>query len=232
MKRAIIGAVTLTIAALQGSAGFAADPPLPWAKPLAGAWTLSGVTDGAPVCRLDLGTAGAIGGAAIAVSATCRRNFPLEEVAAWTLRDNGIALIDPLRKTVLSFRRLPDGAYSATLPNGEGLALERGAPRKPKSRQALLDGTFTLSGPDNRAPCGFSVSARTATAGSLEQAGACPARWKAKNWAGWRFESGRLNLLAANGARILSLAPADDFTFVAEQPEGPLFFGPGVILGN
>jgi len=231
MKTARIGAMVLA-AALPGSASFAADAPLPWAKPLAGAWTLSGVTDGAPFCRLDLGTQGAIGGASIDISATCRRNFPLEEVAAWTLRADAIALIDPLRKTVLSFRRLPDGAYSATLPDGEQVALDKGAPQKPKSRQALLDGTFSLSGPDNRDACGFVVSARSAAAGRLEQAGACPARWKAKGWAAWRFDSGRLNLLAANGATILSLTPADDFTFVVEQPEGPLFFGPGVVVGH
>jgi hypothetical protein len=231
MKNAIVGGLLLA-AALPGLAGFAAEPPLPWAGPLAGAWTLGGVTEGAAFCRLDLGTQGAIGGAAIAISATCRHNFPLEEVAAWTLRDGAIVLIDPLRKPVLSFRRVPDGIYTASFPDGEQVILHQGPPEKPKSRQALLDGTFSLGGPDGQDACGFVISARSATGGSLRQAGACPARWKTKGWAAWRFADGHLNLLAANGATILSLTPADDFTFAAEQPEGPLFFGPGAIAGN
>jgi len=232
MKRTIIGAAWLVMAALPGGASRAADPPLSWAKPMAGAWTLSGVSDGDPYCRLTLGADGAIGGASIDVSATCRRNFPLEEVAAWTLRDGGVALIDPLRHTVLMLARRPGGAYSGVLADGRQVSLDRGAPPKPKSRQALLDGTFTLSGANNRSPCGFTISARSATAGRLEQAGACPANWKAKAWAKWSFAAGRLNLQAANGATLLSLAPADDFTFVAEQPDGPLFFGPGMIEGT
>ncbi|OJT95054.1 MAG: hypothetical protein BGN82_09385 [Alphaproteobacteria bacterium 65-7] len=239
MKGTIIGAAVLVLSALPGSAARAADAPLPWAKPMAGAWTLSGVSDGDPYCRLSLGADGAIGGASIDVSATCRRNFPLEEVAAWTLRDGGVVLIDPLRHTVLKLARRPDGGYGGVLTDGRQGSLDRGAPPRPKSRQALLDGTFALSGPNNRSPCGFAVSARSAAAGRLEQAGACPMKWKTKAWAQWRFTAGRLNLQAANGATLLSLAPADDFTFVAEQPDGvaeqpdgPLFFGPGVIEGS
>ena len=41
----------------------AAEPPLDWTRPYAGAWTLSGVTEGAPYCRLALGSTGVIGGA-------------------------------------------------------------------------------------------------------------------------------------------------------------------------
>jgi len=224
--------VTLMLAAvLPMGASPAASSPLPWARPMAGAWTLSGVSDGDPYCRLTLGGDGVIGGASIEVSATCRRNFPLEEVAAWTLRDGDVTLIDAQRHTVLALSRHPGGGYGGVLADGRQVLLDKGAPPKPRSRQALLDGTFTLSGPNNLAPCGFAVRAPAAAQGRLRQAGACPAGWKSQAWAAWRFAAGRLDLLAADGTVLLSLVQADDFTFVADPPDGPLFFGPGKIEG-
>lgn len=222
-------AFAFALAATGISAASAAEPTLAWTRSYAGAWTLSGVTEGAPYCELSLGAEGAIGGASIKVSATCRRNFPLEKVAAWTLRGDDVVLIDSLRKAVLAFSRTDGGFYAARLPSGEVVSLERGGPNRPKSRKELLDGTFTLSGPNNAAPCGFSVSAESANTGDLEQVGACPANWKARAWRRWSFARGHLNLLAADGSTLLSLTPADGFTFVAEMPDGPVFFGPGVI---
>ena len=227
MRRAPFLAAALTL--LLGLPIQAAEPPLPWTKPFTGAWTLSGLTDGAPYCRLMLGDQGVIGGANLDVSATCRRNFPLEDVAAWTLRDRSIVLIDALRQAVLTFQPAADGSFRATLPGGVGISLDRGAPAAPKSRKDLLDGTFTLSGPNNAAPCGFAVEALSANDGTLEQAGDCPAVWKDRRWKNWSFRAGRLNLLAADGTVILALTPGDGFTFSTEMAGQTLFFGPGVI---
>ncbi len=229
MRRQFLWGIAVSLAAFLVRPAFAADAALDWAEPHAGVWTLAGVTEGAPYCALTFGTEGVVGGASIDVSATCRRNFPMEEVAAWTLRGDTIALIDPLRQTVIAFVHQQDGSYSATISDGETVTLDKGAPDAPASRKELLDGSFALSGPNNTSPCGFSVSARTADAGELEQAGQCPALWKAKTWKGWSFAAGHLNLLADDGSVILSLAPADEFTFFTEQPDGPIFFGPGVI---
>lgn len=223
----------LAIAALFAAAtdaGPAASEPVGWARPYAGPWTLSGVTEGAPYCPLTLGTEGVIGGATLEISPTCRRNFPLEEVTGWTLRGDQLVLIDALRQAQISFSRVESGGFMGALPTGEAVSLDRGRPPAPRSRKDLLDGTFTLSGSNNAGACGFAVTAASATAGSLEQAGECAEPWKGRDWRRWSFAGGRLNLLAADGSTILSLPPGDAFTFVAEGPEGPVFFGPGVIV--
>ena len=187
---------------------------------------------GRSLFRLTLGTEGAIGGASIDISATCLRNFPFGDVAAWTLRDDGIAFIDPLRKTVIVLSKSEDGSYGATLDDGRQVSLDRGAPQEPQSLKELLDGTFTLSGANDAEACGFAVSARSSNGGTLEQAGACPDRWKGKGWAKWRFAAGKLDLLTKKDKVILTMVPADGFTFTAEEDAGPIYFGPGAIQGE
>ena len=95
-------------------------------------------------------------------------------------------------------------------------------------RQAQISFSWVESGGFMGAlPTGEAVSLDR---GGLEQAGECAEPWKGRDWRRWSFAGGRLNLLAADGSTILSLAPGDAFTFVAEGPEGPVFFGPGVIV--
>lgn len=227
-----LGALGLIAA---GAKPAASDPDHPaWAKPYAGRWTLSGVGEGDPVCGVTLGSGLAIGGASLEVSATCRRNYPFEDVAGWALRGKSIVFIDALRKPLFTFAPAPDKSLQATLPGDKGVTLERGAPDKPASLRALFDdeGTFTLSGPNNAAPCGFATSAGSATAGKLDQAGRCAAPWKGRGWASWSYEGGKLLLKDRRGAPILTLTRADEYTFVSEQPSGPVFFGPGVIDGS
>jgi hypothetical protein len=224
--------IALACLALGVAGAVAAEDALDWAAPLAGDWTLGGVWDGDPYCRLTLGAEGAIGGAGLDVSATCLRNFPLEEAAAWTLRDDAVVLIDALRKPVMVLEPLDDDFYGADLADGRQVGLSRGAPETPESLAALMDGTFTLSGPDNAEPCGFMVGAASSSGGEIAQDGACPEAWKTKAWAGWRAEGDTLVLLDAAGAAILVMTLADGFTFIAEGPDGPLYFGPGVIFAE
>jgi hypothetical protein len=225
---------TLTALALALVATTAHAQPAPWAAPLAGAWTLAGVSEGDPVCGVTLGKEQTIGGAVLEVSAACRRNYDFEDVAAWSLRGRDIVFIDALRKTRFVFARGQDGTYNATQPKDLGAYLERGAPDKPASIRALFDetGTFTLSGPNKAAPCGFAVTATGATGGALEQAGRCAAPWKGKGWRRWSYANNQLKLLDAKGAAILTLRRGDAYTFTADTPNGPIFFGPGVIDGS
>jgi hypothetical protein len=219
-----VAALALALPALAGA------QPAAWSAPTAGAWSLVGDSEGDPVCGVTLGRGEAIGGASIEISATCRRNYDFEDVAAWNLRGRDIVFIDALRKTLFAFSRQADGSYSATQPAGMGAYLERGAPQAPRSVAALFGdaGTFTLSGPNNAGACGFAVE----TGGALEQAGRCPADWKAKAWRRWSFSNGQLKLLDAMGGAILTLTKADAYTFTADTPNGPIFFGPGVIDGS
>jgi hypothetical protein len=111
-----------------------------------------------------------------------------------------------------------------------GAYLMHGAPRRPTIRALFGDeGTFTLSGPNNASPCGFAVTATSAAGGGLDQAGRCAAPWKSKGWRRWSYANSQLKLLDAKGAAILTLTRSDAYTFTADTPSGPIFFGPGVI---
>ncbi len=213
---------------------FAAAQDAPWAAPVAGAWTLAGVSEGDPYCAVQLGKAQTIGGAVLEVSATCRRNYDLEDVAAWSLRGRDIVFSDALRQTRYVFSRVPDGSYMAIQPKDLGAFLERGAPQRPASIRALFEdeGTFALSGPNNTASCGFSVTATSATGGGLEQWGRCAAPWKGRGWKRWSYANNQLKLLDAKGAAILTLTRGDAYTFVGGEPDRPIFFGPGAIDGS
>jgi hypothetical protein len=204
--------------------------PAAWSAALAGPWTLAGASEGDPYCAVTLGRGEAIGGAAIEISATCRRNYDMEDIAAWALRGRDIVFIDALRKVRYVFHRSPDGTYIATQPRDLGAFLERGSPERPASIRALFDdeGTFTLSGPNNAKPCGFAVYGK----GGLDQEGRCAAPWKGKGWKRWSVKGNQLTLLDGKGGVILTLTRSDAYTFMAQTPGGPIFFGPGYIDGS
>ena len=225
-----IKTMVLTALMLGGASAAWADDRLDWAMPLAGEWTLAGVNDGDPYCAVRLGDEGVIGGADIELSATCLRNYPLDEVAGWTLRDGDIVLIDALRQAVLAFAAFDDDIYGAAIDEFRRVALSRGAPDVPGAMDELLSGSFTLSGPDNSEPCGFMLEAQSATEGSISQEGACPASWKAKPWQLWKAEGDTVSFLAGDGSPILTMTLADGLTFTADGPDGPLYFGPGQIV--
>lgn len=232
MKLVLLGATLVSLIAGQVLTANAQGTKLDWAEPLAGNWTLSGVSEGDPYCRVMLGTEGTIGGATLDISATCQRNFPLEEVAAWTIRDGAITLIDAMRGAVVSFEPQGDDGYGAEFSDGRVVTLDRGEPEAPESIAVLMDGSFDLSGPNNAASCGFMVEATASEQGNIEQVGACPDAWGNKRWSKWKYTAGRLNLLSDGGSTILSLTQADEFTFTTDGPDGPLFFGPGPIQGE
>jgi hypothetical protein len=230
MRLTAIIALPLIAVGLMG----ATDPPAPWAKPYAGAWTLSGVSEGDPVCGLTLGQDPVIGGASISVSATCRRNYPLEDVAGWTLSGKSIRLIDAVRAKVLNLEPAADKSYMGTFPDGRAVSLERGPPDRPKSFRALVEdeATFTLSGPDNAGACGFSLTAKTATTGLADQQGECAKPWKGRGWKTYVLAGDMLSFRDKAGATILTLKRADAFTFMAEDKAAPVFFGPGAVIGQ
>lgn len=229
----LTGCLLMAVAGAGPALAQALADVAPWAKPYAGRWTLSGNSEGDPVCGLNLGTATAIGGAQVEISATCRRNYPFEDVAGWRLDGRSIVMIDALRKPLFRFAPAPDGSWMTILPGEKSVSLERGAPQRPRNlRELFEEGTFTLSGPDNAGACGFAVTVKSATGGPLEQGGRCPPRWKGKGWSSWSAAGDTLQLKDRKGGVILELIRADEFTFVSQASGGPWFFGPGVIDGS
>lgn len=211
------------------------DAPAERAAPIgaAGPWMLAGLGDGEPGCAVQLGRGPVIGGAEIDVSATCRRNYDLEDVAGWRTRRGAIIFIGPQREDVAVFEPAPDGAgYLGTLPDGTRVSLMREpAPRtQPIATLVRTEKTFSLSGPGRRAACGFVLDVGWTHGGELRQVGRCPPRWRALSLRRWRASGETLQLLDAAARPRLTLRRADAETFVHEVDAAePLFFGPGVI---
>ena len=216
------------------------DTP-PWAKTWLGRWSLYEDGEGGQGCTLYFEEGVSIGGAALRLTPTCRQNFPLEDVAGWTLSDPRaksprIIFIDALRKPVLTFEKL--GAAWAASPRSRGDGLDRPAallerdtdkPVHESIRHMMREGGFNLSGPDKKDGCGFTTTATRATAGKLSQEGRCARRWKGRGWASWAWTDGKLLLKDREGAVLVTLTREDEHTFFNGSSSDPLFFGPGGI---
>ncbi len=224
-----------------GEAEARRDTP-PWARKWLGRWSLYEDGEGGQGCKLYFEEGMSIGGAALRLTPTCRQNFPLEDVAGWTLDDPRkktprIVFIDALRQPVLTFEKLGGGWAASPRSRGDGLdrptaLLERDTdkPVHESIRQMMREGGFNLSGPDKKDWCGFTTTATSATAGKLSQEGRCARRWKGRGWASWAWTDGKLLLKDRRGAVLVTLTRGDDFTFENGSSGDPLFFGPGGIV--
>ncbi len=226
-----------------GEAQSARETPA-WAKPWLGRWSLYEDGEGGQGCTLSFVQGLSIGGAALQLTPTCRQNFPVDQVAGWTLDDPRkkrprILFIDALRKPVLTFEKPPAAdapSWGAALPDRDGLPrpqalLERDTEKPPHQtvRQLFKDGSYDLSGPNMKDWCGFATTATGAAAGKLSQEGRCARRWKGRGWASWSWADGKLLLKDRRGAVLVTLTRDDEQTFFNGSSTDPIFFGPGGI---
>ena len=224
-----------------GEAEAARETP-PWARSWLGRWSLYEDGEGGQGCTLWFTQGMSIGGAALQFTPTCRQNFPVEDVAGWTLSDPRqkkphILFIDALRKPVLDFTPLKDLPWSTPLPDrgdgtsGRAALLERDKEKLTHAsvRELFKEGGYNLSGPDKKDWCGFSTTATSATGGKLSQDGHCARRWKGRGWAGWEWKDGKLLLKDRKGAVLVTMTRGDSQSFENGSSTDPLFFGPGGI---
>ncbi len=126
MKTILLAATALTLLTSPALAAPSDDGKSPWAEPYAGQWILAYDGEGGATCTLKLTSDMAIGGAGVVVSKACKRKFPVKDVAAWTLYDNGdIGLIDPIRRPVLRFHKTDAGPYVGETAKRRKLVLSR-----------------------------------------------------------------------------------------------------------
>ncbi|MBS0297595.1 MAG: AprI/Inh family metalloprotease inhibitor [Proteobacteria bacterium] len=211
----------------------AADPAPAWAKPYIGAWTLSGASEGGFACVFQVLPEPGIGGMQVKMSPACRKNFPVEDAAAFTEGPNHeLLLIDPLRHPVLRFKRAGED-WVAQRPNGQGDDIVLNHSRAEGPRVLTYPNTWSLSGPDNAQACGFVVNFNARGSGSMHRAGRCDPRWADLKPVRWRLRKAGMTLLDKAGHRLMTLKGPDDFNvYVREDAKGgPVFFGPGVVVG-
>ena len=230
--RPLTAAVLATVA--LATAAPAAEPAPAWAKPYIGAWTLSGAGEGGFVCGFKVLPEPGVGGMQVRMSPACRKNFPVEDAAAFTEgRNHELMLIDPLRHPVLRFRPAGD-SWTAARPklDGDHIVLIHADPDDILHDQV----TWSLSGPDNAQACGFTMgfAKHSYSTGTLKRAGRCDPRFAALKPVRWRRDKGSITLLDKAGKALMTLKGPDKAdVYVKEDAKGgPVFFGPGVVVGR
>jgi hypothetical protein len=208
-----------------------ADRAPPAIVPLLGAWTLEQV-GAPRQCTVTLGAEAAGQGRQIRFPATCRRALPiLEGVTAWSLSPEGeVRLSDAGGKPVIRFGPAASTRRQGRGSDGRDYALDaagfaRAAPRSPPSpaeaaataaqRPTIVDparapapdtlpGLYALMRQPGREACRLRLApaaeGRPATAGFEGQC--ADTGITIFDPAGWRYEAGRLSLLARKGHSV------------------------------
>lgn len=190
-------------------------------KDYAGQYTLSGVSEGAAVCRLTLTDEQAIGGWSVTLAKDCHGKFGLsDDIAAWTVLANGsIGFIDPLRKVVLRFEPVVAGGYVAQRAGAGPIALDRVAKQRTLTQSQRMSGAWMLTRLGGEAVCRYALTAnKTGSAGGLKARAGCPAAWARA--VGWEIGKGRIRLLDKAGKPLLTLAGDSIQGFDGEDARG------------
>lgn len=209
--------------ALAASPAAALEAP----KDYAGPWTLSGVSEGDPVCKVKLGREMAIGGWSVELAKDCYGKFGLsEDIAAWTVYPDGaIGFIDPLRKLVIRFEPVEIGGYVGDGPQGRPISLDREQKGRPPTEAERMSGTWMLTELGGKVICRYRMTSNKAgTAGTLKAEPGCPADWARVTR--WSTGGGKIHLkIYADRASLIRLAlPGDSIQgFDGEDAKGELY---------
>jgi hypothetical protein len=193
----------------------------------AGRYTLSGVSEGDPVCKVRLGGEMAIGGWTIDLAKDCYGKFGLSpDIAAWTVYPDGsIAFIDPLRKPLIKFEPVEAGGYVGDGPKGRPIALDRETGGRALTEAERMSGTWMLTRLGGEVVCRYAMTSNKAgSAGGLKAKAGCPAAWARAT--GWRVAKGRISLTAVSGKKSQTLLtlPGDGIQgFDGEDAKGELY---------
>jgi Protease inhibitor Inh len=86
------------------------------AKP--GAWTIARTTEWPDFCSLRLLESPTIGGQEVRLGKDCVPAFAwTADVAAWRTSPGSLVLADATRRSIITFRQVPDGGYVGTGPD-------------------------------------------------------------------------------------------------------------------
>lgn len=199
-------------------------------RPLLGAWDLEQVGAGRK-CTITLGAEDAPRGRQLRFPATCRRALPiLDDAAAWNLTPAGQPRLDDAQgKTILAFAKGSDGALQGKGSDGKQYWLDpkgypRAARRPPPSaaeaaataaqRPTVVDprrapaadglpGRYVMMRQQNREACRLALGTGPAGRATAAIEGTCQdTGFLIFDPAGWRYEAGRLTLIARKGHSV------------------------------
>ncbi len=214
MARALIIGMGAALAAALALPAAALEAP----KDYAGAWTLSGVSEGDAACTLTLTDEGAIGGWGVEIPKDCFDKFGLsEDIAAWTVYPGGaIGFIDPLRAGKLRFEPTAIGGYVAEPDEGPPLALDRaGQGDVELTDQQRMSGAWRFTGLGGTPTCTVVLtSAPDGMSGELRRTDACGPPWSGIAITRWRRYNDHIIFLDRRSKRVADLSgnPVEGFT--------------------
>lgn len=219
MKRALIIGLGAALMAALALPALAHEIP----KDYAGAWTLSGVSEGADSCAVTLTDEGAIGGWGVTLADDCAGKFDLsEDIAAWTVYPNGaIGFIDPLRHVLLKFEPSELGGYVAQPARGEPLSLDRAAAGNDElTEQQRMGGTWALTSLGGTPTCALALTSRAdGMGGTLRKLETCRAPWAKATLARWTRTGDHITLLDRKGKPLARLT-GDSFEGFTGETKG------------
>lgn len=218
MSKPLIMGLAAALAVAVGLPAAAHDAP----KDYAGAWTLSGVSEGAEVCTLTFTSEPAIGGWGLQLADDCQGKFDLsEDIAAWTVYPDGaIGFIDPLRHALLRFEPSGIGGYVAQPAKGEPISLDRANTAPELTEQDRMTGTWTLTELGGTPTCTLVVTSATdGMTGTLRRQEPCRPPWTKADLTRWTRKGDHINLLDRKGRLIASLT-GDSFEGFTGQMRG------------
>lgn len=203
---------------LLASPALAADP-----VDHAGAYWISGVSEGAESCDVTLGTEPVIGGWSLELAKDCYTEFKLSrDIAAWTVgADGSVRFIDPLRKVLVSFEPVEIGGFVADIGGPEPIALDRAVNEPELTEQDRMSGQWVVTRMGGDIQCRLaSTSDQAGRKGKLTPGAGCKAPWSSLTR--WEAKGGRIQLFDGKGKVLLGLKGDSIEGFDGDDAKGEL----------
>jgi|HubBroStandDraft_4_1064222.scaffolds.fasta_scaffold84633_2 hypothetical protein len=189
-------------AATNAGAQTAAPPPSDAVKSMLGGWEMSNADrDKTCIITFKLDTAGP--GRALDLGGNCTTTFPnIKDVAAWTIDNDALRLIDTKGKQVLAFNEVENGMFesehsSDTLYFLQTVAAAEGHEHTPDT----MFGTWTFTRANGKPICQITLMDTAADTDSfaLQTKPGCDALITGFAPRAWRMDRGQFVLLSSRG---------------------------------
>ena len=212
--KAIGAAILLTL--LAGGVVAADQPRAP--QDLAGAWTLSRMSEGPEVCHLTLSPDSTDGGLIVHIPFSCYKDFDVEDVTAWGVdpADGAILFNDRRGRPLYRFDPVPAGGYGANAP---GWSLDRREAPPPRTPQQTMTGVWKMTGLGGRALCAFDLTSDArGLSGALRPREGCSGEWRGRGWTRWSLDGKELTLYGRERQVVVAFQRVDEVTFHKRDP--------------
>ena len=202
MRRRLLLFGLLFASITHAAAQTGAPPPSDAANSMLGGWEMSNADrDKTCVITFKLDTAGP--GRALDLPKECATAFPnLKDVAAWTIDNDALRLVDSRGATLLEFNEVENGMFESARSTGTLYFLQTVAAAQGRGHTPdQMFGTWNFKRANGRAICQISLMDTAADTDSfaLETKPGCDQLITRFNPRAWRMDRGQFVLLSVKG---------------------------------